>query len=58
MPQTARVTDRATCVGPPDVIAKGSVTVLIGRLPSARVGNITAHGGLIVAGAMTVVIGG
>jgi len=30
---SARVTDMATCVGPPDVIVKGSVTVLIGSSP-------------------------
>ena len=54
----ARVTDLATCVGPPDVIAKGSMTVMIGGLPAARMGDITAHGGTIVLGCMTVMIGG
>jgi uncharacterized Zn-binding protein involved in type VI secretion len=48
----------ATCVGPPDVIVKGSVTVLIGNLPAARMGDTTAHGGVIVLGAPTVLIGG
>jgi uncharacterized Zn-binding protein involved in type VI secretion len=46
------------CVGPPDVIAKGSATVLIGKLPAARVGDSTAHGGAIVAGLPTVLVGG
>lgn len=54
----ARVTDMAVCVGPPDVIAKGSATVMIGGLPAARIGDNTAHGGVIVAGCPTVNIGG
>jgi uncharacterized Zn-binding protein involved in type VI secretion len=53
----ARVSDTATCVGPPDVIALGSFTVLIGGLPAARVGDLTAHGGSIVLGLPTVLIG-
>jgi uncharacterized Zn-binding protein involved in type VI secretion len=53
----ARVSDTATCVGPPDVIALGSFTVLIGGLPAARVGDLTAHGGNIVLGLPTVLIG-
>jgi uncharacterized Zn-binding protein involved in type VI secretion len=54
----ARITDMATCVGPPDVIVKGSATVLIGGLPAARQGDMTAHGGIIVMGCFTVIIGG
>lgn len=54
----ARVTDQATCVGPPDVIVKGSATVLINYLMAARVGDQTVHGGVIVQGAPTVMIGG
>lgn len=54
----ARVTDMAVCVGPPDVIAKGSMTVLISNLPAARMGDLTAHGGTIVLGLPTVLIGG
>lgn len=53
----ARVGDKATCTGPPDVITGGSATVLIGRSPAARVGDITAHGGIIATGEMTVLIG-
>lgn len=52
------VTDQCVCVGPPDVIVKGSATVLIGGLPAARVGDVTAHGGSIVLGCMTVIVGG
>jgi uncharacterized Zn-binding protein involved in type VI secretion len=53
----ARVTDMATCVGPPDVIVMGSPTVLIGNLMAARIGDPTAHGGVIVLGCFTVMIG-
>lgn len=54
----ARMGDQALCVGPPDVIVKGSATVLIGGQPAARMGDSTAHGGTIVAGCPTVLIGG
>jgi len=47
----------ATCVGPPDVIVKGSPTVFIGFMPAARIGDTTAHGGVIVMGCPTVIIG-
>lgn len=50
--------DTATCVGPPDSIIKGSATVLIGGKPAARMGDTTAHGGTIVLGFFTVMIGG
>ncbi len=54
----AVVGDMAVCTGPPDVIVKGSATVLIGNKPSARMGDQTAHGGTIMAGFPTVLIGG
>ena len=54
----ATVGDLCTCVGPPDVIVKGSATILIGGKPAARMGDTTAHGGSIVAGCPTVLIGG
>jgi uncharacterized Zn-binding protein involved in type VI secretion len=53
----ARATDLLTCVGPPDVIAMGSPTVLIGGLPAARMLDPTAHGGVIILGWPTVLIG-
>ena len=56
MPQ-ARVGDMAVCVGPPDVIALGSFTTLVAGMPAARLGDMTAHGGSIVVGAPTVLIG-
>lgn len=54
----ARVGDTAVCVGPPDSIVKGSATVLIGGMPAARIGDSTAHGGTIIVGCPTVLIGG
>ena len=54
----ARATDMAVCTGPPDTIAKGSGTVLIGKMPAARMGDSTGHGGVIVGGCPTVLIGG
>jgi uncharacterized Zn-binding protein involved in type VI secretion len=56
MPQ-ARVGDLAQCMGPPDTIAVGSPTVLIGNKMAARLGDCTAHGGVIVQGCPTVLIG-
>jgi len=56
LPQ-ARVTDMLTCVGPPDVIVKGSATVLVSGLPAARMLDTTAHGGVIMLGCFTVLIG-
>ncbi|SIO17161.1 PAAR domain-containing protein [Chitinophaga niabensis] len=53
----ARVGDMAVCTGPPDTIAAGSGTVLIGGMPAARMGDSTAHGGTIILGCFTVLIG-
>ncbi|MFO7826888.1 MAG: PAAR domain-containing protein [Cyclobacterium sp.] len=53
----ARVGDMATCSGPPDTIVAGSSTVFIGGMPAARMGDSTSHGGSIVAGLPTVLIG-
>lgn len=54
----ARSGDLCTCVGPPDSIVLGSSTVLIGGMPAARMGDTTAHGGTIIIGCPTVIIGG
>lgn len=54
----ARMGDMATCVGPPDTIVKGSATVLINKMPAARIGDSCSHGGVIVMGCPTVLIGG
>ncbi len=50
--------DSCTCTGPPDIIILGSATVLIGGKPAARLGDSTAHGGSIILGEFTVLIGG
>ena len=57
MMPAARVGDMCVCVGPPDVIAMGSPTVLIGKMPAARLTSMTVHGGTIVVGCPTVLIG-
>ena len=49
--------DMCTCVGPPDSVVLGSTGVFIGGKPAARMGDQTAHGGAIVAGLPTVLIG-
>lgn len=54
----ATMTAMCTCVGPPDTIVKGSATVMINYLPAARMGDQTAHGGVIAMGCPTVMIGG
>ena len=53
----ARIGDMCICIGPPDSIVVGSSTVFIGGMPAARMGDSTAHGGSIVAGCPTVIIG-
>ena len=53
----AQVTNMCVCVGPPDVIVKGSMTVLSQKLPAARMLDNTAHGGMIMVGFPTVIIG-
>jgi uncharacterized Zn-binding protein involved in type VI secretion len=50
--------DMCVCTGPPDSIIMGSATVLIGGKPAARMGDSTAHGGTIILGCPTVIIGG
>jgi uncharacterized Zn-binding protein involved in type VI secretion len=54
----ATLTSQCVCVGPPSLVIKGSSTVLIGKKPAARLLDNTAHGGMIVMGAPTVLIGG
>ncbi|MBA4408106.1 MAG: PAAR domain-containing protein [Bacteroidota bacterium] len=53
----ACVGDMLTCVGPPDTIAMGSTTVMFGGKPAARMGDSTSHGGTIILGCFTVLIG-
>ena len=54
----ATITGMCVCVGPPDTIIKGSMTVLFNNLGAARLTDMTAHGGVITGpGAPTVLIG-
>jgi uncharacterized Zn-binding protein involved in type VI secretion len=53
----ATATGMAVCVGPPDLIAMGSAGVFINFLPAARMGDTCGHGGTIVLGEPTVMIG-
>lgn len=46
------------CIGVPDSIITGSMTVFINNKPAARLGDSTAHGGTIVTGLPSVLIGG
>jgi uncharacterized Zn-binding protein involved in type VI secretion len=54
----ATLGDMLTCAGGPDTIIKGSSSVLINGKPAARMGDTTAHGGTIILGCLTVLIGG
>ncbi|KPD02985.1 PAAR domain-containing protein [Moellerella wisconsensis] len=54
----ATVGQMCLCVGVPDSIVKGSMTVLINQKPAARMGDLTAHGGTIIMGLPSVLIGG
>jgi uncharacterized Zn-binding protein involved in type VI secretion len=56
MPQ-AVVSDSVTCVGPLDMILQGSPTVMVGGRPAARLNDKTVHGGMIILGWPTVLIG-
>ena len=56
MPQ-GRVGDSLICVPAVDRIAAGSPTVLVNNMQAARLGDPTVHGGKIVAGCPTVLIG-
>lgn len=50
--------DMCLCVGPPDTCIQGSSSVMIGGKPALRMGDRTAHGGTIMLGCPTVIIGG
>lgn len=54
----AAVGDLAICVGPPDAVVKGSTTVKVMGRPAVRMGDKTAHGGTVLLGFPTVMIGG
>lgn len=53
----ARVSDLMICPPGVDVIKQGSSNVHINNLEAARIGDPTAHGGVMATGAPTVIIG-
>jgi uncharacterized Zn-binding protein involved in type VI secretion len=53
----ARLGDHATCIGPADVVVTGKTSILIGYRPAAALGDQTVHGGVIVQGESTVLLG-
>lgn len=53
----ARVGDEADCDGPRDAIVMGEPTVYIGDKMAARVGDPFDHGGVVVEGCATVLVG-
>ena len=53
----AVVTSMCVCVGPPDTVVRGSTGCLVGGKPAARMTDQCTHGGMIVAGCPTVLIG-
>jgi uncharacterized Zn-binding protein involved in type VI secretion len=54
----AIVGDNCVCAGPPDSLIAGSSSVMIAGKPAVRMGDSTAHGGTVILGCMTVMIGG
>lgn len=55
----ATVASVCTCASVlPNAISKGSGSVMIGYQAAVRAGDPTAHGGVIVGGCATVLIGG
>jgi uncharacterized Zn-binding protein involved in type VI secretion len=58
LPQ-ARQLDACVCVGPPNMLAKGSATVYVNGLQAIRIGDLSQHGGQVaVVKQATVLIGG
>lgn len=55
--QAATVGSAALCTGPLDLIIQGSPTVFINGQPAARLDDMSVHGGKIVQGCPTVIIG-
>jgi len=53
----ATMGNMCVCTGPPDTIVLGSAGVMIGGKPAARMGDQCSHGGAIMAGCPTVLIG-
>ena len=54
----ATVGSACVCVGPPDIVMQGSTTVMICGKPAVRLDDPNSHGGSIMLGCLTVIIGG
>jgi uncharacterized Zn-binding protein involved in type VI secretion len=53
----SKQTDLCVCVGPPDTVVMGAPTVQTLGLPLTRITSNCAHGGMVVLGAPTVLVG-
>lgn len=53
----SRITDIGMCGPIPNPLVTGSMTVLIGKSPASRITESTTHGGKVVSGFPTVLIG-
>lgn len=56
-PPAAVIGDIGICVGPPDSVALACFTVLAQNKPMACVGDMCGHGGAIVLGVPTILVG-
>ncbi len=56
-PPAAVIGDKGICVGPPDSVAAASGTVMAQGKPMARMGDACGHGGVIVLGNPTIIVG-
>ncbi len=56
-PPAVNIGDTAICVGPPDKVVLASFTVMAQGKPMARMGDLCAHGGSIVLGMPTILVG-
>lgn len=54
----AMVGSRCACNGATDTVVRGSATVFLQGRPAARMGDATAHGGVITEGDFSVLVGG
>lgn len=56
-PAATQGTGCACGLGPPNLISAGSRSVVIAHRAAARIGDPTSHGGVILAGCGSVIIG-
>lgn len=56
-PVAVNTNNISVCVGPPDKVAMASTTVMAQGKPMARMGDLCGHGGSIVLGMPTIIVG-